>query len=321
MTITIVKLLAAITFWGLSFVATKIALAEASPPTVVFLRFTLGALLLSSMMFWRERGSLTVRGRDVLYLCLLGAIGVFIHHLIQTTGLVYTQASSTGWLVALSPAFAALLARLFLKERFGPTRLVGMIVAFGGALLVISRGRLNASFLNLPSTLGDALVLASAFNWAVYSVLGKKPLRQYPALVVTGYAVVIGWLMLGLLFVCTRHWGEIGHLSFSGWAAIAFLGLFCSGLAYLFWYDGLREMDASQVTVFLYVQPLVTLVASHFILGEQIPLSALLGGFIIIAGVYLVNKQVTGRGRPTPFPPRTQDPCAAENPPSRRERP
>lgn len=316
MTTTIVKLLAAITFWGLSFVATKIALAEASPLTVVFLRFTLGALLLGSMTFWRERGSLTLRRRDVLYFCLLGAIGVFVHHLIQTNGMVYTKASSAGWLVALNPAFTALLARLFLKERFGPTRLVGMIVAFGGALLVISRGQLDASFLNLPSTLGDALVLASAFNWAVYSVLGKKPLRQHPALVVTGYTVVIGWLMLGSLFVCTPNWREIGHLSSSGWAAIAFLGLFCSGIAYLFWYDGLQEMDASQVTVFLYMQPLVTLVGSHFILGEHIPLTAPLGGFIILAGVYLVNKE-----QPTPAPPLSPGPCAAENPPPQRERP
>ncbi len=316
MTTTVLKLLAAITFWGLSFVATKIALAEASPSTVVFLRFTLGAVLLSSMMFWRERDSLTVRGRDVLYLCLLGTIGVFIHHLIQTSGLVYTNAFSAGWLVALNPAFTALLARLFLQERFGPTRLVGMIVAFGGALLVISRGQLDASVLNLPRTLGDALVLASAFNWAIYSVLGKKPLRQHPALVVTGYAVVIGWLMLSLLFACTGNWEEVGHLSSSGWAAIAFLGLFCSGLAYLFWYDGLQEMDASQVAVFLYVQPLVTLLGSHFILGEQIPIIALLGGLIIIVGVYLVNK-----GRPTPSPPRSPGPGAAGNPLPQGEKP
>ncbi len=80
------------------------------------------------------------------------------------------------------------------------------------------------------------------------------------------------------------------RLSPSGWLAIGFLGVFCSGLAYIFWYDALAEIDASQVAAFIYIEPLVTVVAASIVLSEAISLSTMLGGLLILLGVSLVNR-------------------------------
>jgi drug/metabolite transporter (DMT)-like permease len=77
----------------------------------------------------------------------------------------------------------------------------------------------------------------------------------------------------------------------SGWYAVIFLGVACSGLAYVFWYDALQAVPVSQVGAFLYLEPLVAVLVAFAILGEQLILASLLGGAAILIGVWLVNRQ------------------------------
>ena len=74
-------------------------------------------------------------------------------------------------------------------------------------------------------------------------------------------------------------WQEFGRLSATSVLAILFLGVGCSGLGYLFWYAALERIDASQVAAFLYIEPLVTVVAAVALLGESVAVSTLIGGF------------------------------------------
>lgn len=276
----------AILFWGLSFVATKVALEEVSPLTVIVLRFGIGLIFLLCAIA-RRRAAL-MKGRDLGLVFLLGLFSVTIHQLLQVHALAYTSATNTAWLVALIPVFTALGARIFLGERFTPLRVGGTLTALCGALLVVSKGQ--PSFLGLPSTIGDLLALLSAANWAGCSVLGKGILRRRPALLVTTYSVAIGWLLLLPLAAYHRLWQQWGQLSTWGWGAIVFLGLGCSGVAYLAWYDALEAMEAARVAAFLYLEPLVTLLAASAILDETISWSTVVGGLIILLGLYMVNR-------------------------------
>jgi drug/metabolite transporter (DMT)-like permease len=81
----------------------------------------------------------------------------------------------------------------------------------------------------------------------------------------------------------------LSQLTGSGWLAVAFLGLLCSGAAYIFWYDALAQIDASQVASFIYLEPLVTVAVAAVAIGETFTLSSFVGGMTILLGVYLVN--------------------------------
>ena len=83
---------------------------------------------------------------------------------------------------------------------------------------------------------------------------------------------------------------EISDLTFNGWMGVAFLGIFCSGLAYIAWYDALKALTTAQTGVFLYIEPLVAVVVAFFILGEAITPASLIGGAVILFGVWLVNR-------------------------------
>jgi drug/metabolite transporter (DMT)-like permease len=284
------KTFLAVVFWGASFVATKAILRQASPITIVVVRFALGLVVLSALVYVR-RSYPAIPRRDQRWLLLLGFNGIFVHQMLQANGLVTTSATNTGWIVALTPIFTALLAWLWLRETFGRVKLLGLALALIGTALVVSRGRLGAGAIGLPATWGDLLVLLSAPNWAIFSVLSKRLLTRYPPVFVVTAIMGMGWLMLLPFFVGSAGWQELSGLGGSEWAGLLFLGICCSGLAYVFWYDALQVAPAGQVAAFLYLEPLVTVGVAALALGERPTLATLMGGGFILAGVWLVNRR------------------------------
>ena len=284
-----VAALVAITLWGVSFVATKAVLRELDPVPLIFARCVLGAGVLLAILAARgERLPGTARAwRD---LALLGLIGVATHLLLQAWALTLTSAVNTGWLIGLIPIWSALLAALFLGERLTAKKSLGFALGFAGALLVVTRGRMDASLLGLPSTRGDLLVLVSTVNWAVYTILGRRILpRLGGARVATAGALVTGAAFLAPVFFLTGGTETFAHLSPTAWMSLLFLGIGCSGVGYLLWYGALEHLEAGQVAVFLYFEPLVTLVAAAWWLGEPIGAITVLGGLVVLMGVSLVQ--------------------------------
>ena len=292
-----VKAFLAITFWGASFVATKIALREASPLTVIVLRFALGLGVLVLIAAARREFMLPQPG-DLGWLVLLGLNGITVHQLLQANGLVTTSATNSGWIVALIPIFSALLAWLMLREPFGRLKILGLALATGGALLVISRGQLGGGLLHIPATPGDFLMLLSSLNWALFTVLSKRMMGKLsPTLMVT-YVMIFGWLAVLPLWAGARGWLDLPHLTAAGWGSVLFLGLLCSGVAYAFWYDALAVAGATQVATFLYLEPIVTVIVAASLIGEAVTWATLVGGAIILVGVWLVNRRETVEVRP-----------------------
>jgi drug/metabolite transporter (DMT)-like permease len=280
----------AVLVWGGSFVATKIALEYVSPITVVWLRFAMGVAILGAAVLARRQLSLPGT-RDLGYFALLGFIGVTFHQWLQSTGLTTAQATTTAWIVATTPVFMALLGLLLLKERLDWARWVGIFLAAAGVLLVVSRGDLAALSAGKLATPGDLLILISAPNWAVFSVLSRRGLQTHPAARMMFFVMGFGWLFITALFLAGPGLSEIDQLGMDGWLAIGFLGIACSGVAYIFWYDALQALPASQVGAFLYLEPLVTTLLAASLLNESLTWATLAGGAVILLGVWLVNRR------------------------------
>jgi len=279
----------AIVFWGLSFVATKAALRELSPITLIVTRFALGVALL--LVLLRARDVPLLPPRDAWpSLALMGFVGVFVHQLLQSYALTMTGAINAGWLIGLTPIWSAVLSAWLLHERFPRAKVAGLLLGFAGAALVLTRGRRGVAGLAVPATRGDLMILVSTVNWAVYTVLGHPVLKRLGATRATAGALLFGWLMLLPLFVATAGWREYAGLSAQGVGAVLFLGLACSGLGYLFWYGALETVPATAVSALLYLEPLVTLAAGVALLGESVYVTTVTGGLMVLAGVFLVER-------------------------------
>ncbi|MGZ7078371.1 MAG: DMT family transporter, partial [Thermoanaerobaculia bacterium] len=275
--------LVAVALWGISFVATKTALRDISPTTQIFTRFAIGSVLhLAIVRRLPPRESWPS-------LALMGFIGVFVHQMLQSYALTMTSAIHTGWLIAISPIWSAILAAIFLRERFGPWKVIGLIGGTVGALIVITRGDFSPSVLRLPSTRGDLLILVSTVNWSIYSVVGHPTIRRLGPRRATSGAMLFGTLMLAPLFVIRQGWRELPNLSQGGWVAVLFLGIGCSALGYLFWYGALETVEVSRVAAFLHIEPLFTFVAAIGVLHESVSLTTVVGGLLVIVSVLLTQ--------------------------------
>ena len=288
------KALFSVLVWGASFVATKVALRHAvAPVTVVWLRFGMGVLILGAAVALRRQFALPQK-KDWPYLALLGFLGITFHQWLQSTGLVTSLAVTTGWIVASIPIFIAILGWLVLREGLGWLQSAGILLAACGVLLVVTRGDLGALVSGHFGTPGDFLILLSAPNWAVFSILSRSGLKRYPAALMMFYVMAFGWLFSSALFVAGAGWTSLPAIQLDGWLGILFLGVFCSGLAYIFWYDALQALPVAQTGAFLYLEPIVTVIVSAIVLQEEIGLITLLGGAVILLGVWLVNRKRGG---------------------------
>ena len=287
--VAIIKALFAVSFWGASFVATKISLQYIAPTALVWIRFAMGVAILGFAVGINKQFYLP-EGKDWGYFALLGFLGITFHQWLQSTALITAQATTTAWIITSTPIFIALLGFLILKERLTWYQVAGIILAAFGVLLVVTKGNLSTLTAGRFGTPGDFLVMISAVNWAVFSTLSRPGLKKHPATLMMFYVMSFGWIFISILFFTTSGIRQITSIPWDGWKAILFLGILCSGVAYIFWYDALKILPVAQTGAFLYLEPIVTVIVAALVIRESIVLATLIGGIIILFGVWLVNR-------------------------------
>ncbi|WP_078431168.1 DMT family transporter [Metabacillus halosaccharovorans] len=278
-----------ITFWGVSFVSTKAVLDKLDPFTLLVIRFGIGAVFLCILLLILNE-KLTINITYIPHLIVLGILGVFIHQVIQASALLTIDASSAGWMISLSPIFTVILSMIFLHEKMTLFKAIGMILALFGVFLVTTAG--SEQTFEPVLNIGYLLMLLSTLNWAIYSVLLKKLSIPLSPLVITFYMSTIGFILTFPFLIRNKGWESLSHLQTGEWAHLFFLGIFVSGVAYWYWAKALHVLEATQVSVFLYLEPLATLIAAVVLLHEKIILISVIGGIIIIIGVIFVNGQL-----------------------------
>jgi drug/metabolite transporter (DMT)-like permease len=288
--LAILEATCAVFIWGVSFVATKIALRYVSPVTVVWLRFATGIIVLAVAVFLRKQFQ-WISVKDALYFLLLGFLGITFHQWLQSNGLVTAQATTTAWIVATTPIFMALLGWIALKESLNWLQVAGVLMAAVGVILVVTKGDLASLFQGQFGSPGDILILISSVNWAVFSVLSRRGLKKFPPALMMLYVMLFGWLLTSILFFTGPGLAEIKFMPWQGWVAtVGVLGIFCSGFAYIFWYDALSVLTVAQTGAFVYLEPFITAVVAAILLDEKLGLLGFLGGITILIGIWLVNR-------------------------------
>lgn len=278
-------LLISVTFWGFSFSAIKICLTELTPVEMISGRFVLASLTL--LLILKIKGVplkvTAMRGR-----LTIAAFMVFLHFWIMAVGMQETTATNTAWILSVAPVSVALLAWVYLKERFSWAGWTGLLVATLGLVVMVYNG--DASNLTLVKSKGDLIVLASCGSWAIYTVLTRQLMAKINPMLATFWMVTIAGAVFVPYTMITSGIEVYTNLRTGTLIALVFLGICCLAIAFWLWSEGLKRMSATQVGVVLYIEPLIATVAAWMILGEIITLWILAGGLLISAGVYLSEK-------------------------------
>lgn len=283
--------LATIIVWGVTFISTKMLLADFSPVEILLLRFLLGWLALWLVCPHRLRvGS----RKDELLFALAGLSGVSLYFLLENVALTLTFASNVGVIVAVAPFFTALLAWHFLgAARPGPVFCVGFAVAITGIACISLAG----SELALNPA-GDVLALLAALSWAVYSIVVRMlAARGYGSLPATRRIFFYGLVcMLPILPFAGLEFRPEALLRPVNWANLLFLGLCASALCFVTWTYCVRLLGAVKASLYIYLVPVVTVITSIALLDERVTGLSGAGMVLTIAGL-LISERGTAASR------------------------
>lgn len=276
-------------FGALTFPFARSGLAHIEPFTFAFYRFLLAAVVLLTVVRLR-RYAVPITKRDALRIAGLGALVIFLNQVTYLWGQSLTGAGHGALLFATTPIWIFVLAMVHLRERPPLRRGIGILMALGGVVLIMSVG---VETFGRESLWGDLIIWVSVLAWAYYAILGKPLATKYGATRVTAYALASGtvlYLPFGLWRAVQMDYADVPT---SAWISVAYVGLGTSVGSYILWYWLLKHMEASRVAVFHNVQPVIAVVAAHIFLDEPAGPTFLLGAVIVIAGV-----MVTELGRP-----------------------
>lgn len=279
--------------WGGTWIAGRVAVQELAPLTVGAWRYLLASLCLGALVWWREGGLPWLKPREWLTLALAGSIGIALYNLCFLYGLQRIEAGRGALVVALNPVLVALLAWLFGGESMNGRKAAGILTALAGCLLVIGKGEPQA-LLRGDVGVGELLIVGCVICWTVYTFVGRRATATRSPLVATFYASLIGGILLWLAALTQPETLWPGAL-WRGWAAILFLGLFGTALAFTWYAEGVQRLGAGRAAAFINLVPVAAVLLAAWLLGERLILAELAGGALVLLGVTLTNTAVRQR--------------------------
>lgn len=282
-----VFLLFAVIFWGLSFIGTKMALDYLTPSEIIAIRFFLGLLALTIVKYFRGI-KFEFKNEDIKLLIGVSLLFGF-HVLVQAFGLIYTSATNTAWLIATTPVFIAVASRLFLKEDLNLRKIAGIITAFIGVILLISKG--NFGNLGWMQSIGDWIILFTSITWTIYTILTRKLTSRYNPLAVIIAVVFIPVAILVPYTLITSPISKFMNLPMHIVFVLLGLGIICAGLAQWVWLEGINRIGTIRAGVYIYLEPVITTFAAIPLLGEKLNFAGVIGAVLILGGVYLVERR------------------------------
>lgn len=276
-----------ITMWGLSFISSKILLENGMGPVEIYLyRFALAYIII---LIFSHKKLRCESWRDEGLFCLCGLTAGSIYFIAENTALEHTLVQNVSLLTSLSPLITTILvAIMYTGEKPGRGMFIGSVIAFVGVVCVIFNSPTEEGGFEFHP-IGDILSLAAAFSWSVYSLILRRLSANYDSWFMTRKTFFYG-ILTALPFLCFSPSlnNPITLLSNSSVVFnLLFLGIGASLIAYILWSMTVKYLGAVRANNFLYFQMIVTLIASHLILGEEITAIGCLGCLLIIGGLWL----------------------------------
>lgn len=288
-TFAFVALFVAIFIWGFAYVVTKSGLSTVPPMLFALLRYSVASVLLVPLAL--ARGGMARLPRPIPWttLTLMSLTGVAVYYILFNLALAYTTASQTALIQSSFPAVVAIMAVLWLHEHVSRRRVIGIVLAVIGVVVIVANTKADASARD--PVLGNALAFASVLVWSVYTILAKRMSKADP-IAVTATISLIGTILLIPAVLIEGADVSLSAIPMSGWMPILYLGALASATSYLLYSRALRDIDASLVGTFINLSPVIGVVAGVVVLDESITVPAVLGGILVLAGVWISTARV-----------------------------
>lgn len=283
----VLALIFANTIWGAAPPLFKLALQDIGPFSLAFLRFFVASIIILPFAYKH----LKIDKQDIAEVFLLGFLGVTINIAFFFLGLKYAPSINASIIGSAGPIFLILFAFIFLREKPKKRLIAGSLIGLLGVLIIM----LQPIFTSEPNLdlLGNFFFFLAMIGSVGHIIIGRQLLKKYEVLGVTFWAFCIGALCFLPLFINEN----ISHpfyanLTIPVVAALIYATLFCSLIAYFLLFWALKYLPAAETGMFVYIDPIVTIIAALFLLGEVPDSFYIAGSILVFVGIYIAEERI-----------------------------
>jgi len=269
--------------WGANYTAVKYAGRAFSPVSFTVLRVALAMVTLMTAALAQRRS--WPSARDVWRLLALGVLGNGVYQLLFVAGVARTRVGDAALILAAAPAFMGIISWVRGVERVGRRAVGGIVLSIAGVGVVMYGS--SARMQHAGSLLGAALLFVGVICWSTFSVLLKPFTERVDDVQLNALTVAGGVLPLLFFLPHVVHSTPWGRVNATAWGALAYSAIISVGVAYLFWYRGIRVLGPTRAAMYSNLQPVVASLVGWLLLGEAptgwqgIGAVAILGGIVL----------------------------------------
>lgn len=270
--------------WALNNSISKLVVVHFPGVLLAGLRYALGLAIMLPIYWWRRPHKW--EWRDVPRLLVLGAVGLGLNQLFFVIGIKLTSVTHAALIIPLTPMITLALSSAMAHERFTTGKVVGMLIAFSGVVVLqLSKGAGEGA-----TVLGDFCILLGIIAFAIYIVFGKGFSRQFDSVLMNTFALIGSVIVTAPVAGWQAFNFDFSKVPMSAWAGLFYMTAFSSILGYLIYYYVLTHMAPSRISTFSYVQPILTSGIATMLVGEPITLPLVVSGLLVLAGVYFAER-------------------------------
>lgn len=283
----IVALILANIIWGAASPIFKLALENITPFTLAFLRFAIASLILLPFVF----PHISIQRKDAGKFFLLAFVGIFLHISFYFFGLKYAPAINAPIIASAGPVLLFLSSFKFLHEKPNPKILLGIFTSLLGVIFIIglpilTRGKITELIGNL------LIIIATIFN-VIHAVISKELCYRYKTITLTFWAFVIAATLYIPLFIIENYnFSTLSNLDWRGWSGIIFGAVLSSITAYYLFEWGLARIEAQEVGIFTYLDPISAAILAWVLLGEIPTTGFLIGCMLVFGGLIIAEGKI-----------------------------
>ena len=279
----------AVFLWASTAAVGKLVLENLNNLQVLFYVSLFASIGLFLIVLFQKKLHLIKKYKTIDYwhFALMGFAGVFLYYIFLYAGLMYAPAQEAFIVNYTWPIWVVIFAIFILKEEFNIKKLIGISLGFIGVYVVATNGDLTG--FNIANIKGDLFALVGAITYGIFSVYGKK--YNYDKITSIMFYYLFSFLFVS---ITTIIFSEIPQITLFEFVSLIWLGVFCSGLAFVFWFLALKHGDTAKMSNIVFLTPFLSLVYIYFLLDEKILISSIIGLVLIVLGIIVqsVNNKI-----------------------------
>lgn len=282
----------AVLLWGSTAAVGKLMLKNLNNLQVLFYTSLIASISLFVIVLFQKKFHIIKKYtlKDYWHFVYMGFIGVFLYYVFLFAGLMFAPAQEAFIVNYTWPIWVVIFAMVLLKEEFNLKKMLAILLGFIGVYVVVTKG--DVFSLSIANLKGDLFAFAGAISYGIFSVLGKK--HNYER-----FTSMMFYYSFTFLFISIANllFSGIPEISLYELAGLTWLGIFTSALAFVFWFLALKHGDTAKMSNIVFLTPFLSLVYIHFLTGETIFFSSVIGLIFIVSGIVI---QSYNKKRPRP---------------------